>query len=289
MGISVEQYRARIGLAGFAPVNRGSRLIQGQAIVFRKLPLTMSVLTVLLSLLALSGDIESNPGPGDQEESTQNSGAMATSQDIQDLKLEFSEMMKSIQVVMADVKELKTGYNQRLENVEKKTVVIDGAIEKLEDEVIQLKTKLSEKNLILWGIPDSAGETASELEDKVRNFIEDDLNVSEEVEIMETWRQGSAAGNRLVVARFGNLRQKKLVIDSAKSKPEFRRRVKNDLPYEVRKARQTLAPFFKSARDRREAPKIVGRKIQINGKMFKFDSETKQLVETKSSAPSDVK
>jgi hypothetical protein len=64
---------------------------------------------------------------------------------------------------------------------------------------------------------------------------------------------------------------KRLVLEAAKSRAEHKSRVKLDVPYEIRRARRDLALFFEDALKQNQAPKVVGRKLQLNnGKTYKL-------------------
>lgn len=272
MGISLELYRARIGLGGFAPVNRARGLCNIQPIVLRGLPLTQSVCIVISILLAVCGDVEKNPGPLTE--------TMATAKDFQDLSASIRSMCEDIKTIKEDIKEVKSQFNDRITAVEKKTEIMDNVIEDLEDQIISLKSKFMEKNLVFWDIPETRNETENQLQDAVRNYIQKDLKINHELDITEVWRQGdSNKEKRLVIVSFSTLSEKTEVLQAARSSADHKRSVKSDLPFEIRQARRELAPFYSDALKQKHKPRIVGRKLLVNGKVFKYDRANKLLMQ----------
>ena len=72
----------------------------------------------------------------------------------------------------------------------------------LEKEVIALKIKMVENNLVIKGIAEDVDESEEMTKRKVQCFIKDELQINGEVSIEKAWRQdkrSTSANSRLIV------------------------------------------------------------------------------------------
>lgn len=290
-------------------------MYSGAAIRFNRLPLTASVGLVIGLLILLSGNVESNPGPGtspkgsvtpadpihthassteirhsmDTETGTQFSftapsiagqsaaGPVISSMDFQNLMSSINSISEDIKEMKSDIQEVKSQFNERITAVEEKTENMSCAIDDLQEQVITMKMKLTEKNLVIWDIPERNDETPTERENAVRDYIDKDLGVHETVDIVESWRQGQS-GKRSVVVTFSSVNDKRTVLEAAKSSKDHERRVRSDLPYEVRQARKDLAPFYARAKNEKRKPTVRGCTLFVDGVAWKYDKVSKTIV-----------
>ena len=86
MGISLELYRALIGLGGFAPLRNRERLNSIKV----KRPFTVGSIAIVLIILALAGDVELNPGPGHGKPKAQQYSRTFTSTGYRQQRLPFT-------------------------------------------------------------------------------------------------------------------------------------------------------------------------------------------------------
>lgn len=291
--ISLEQYRASIGLGGIQRDTRESYVIP--FIHLRTMVLSKSVLLTAYLLLALSGDVELNPGPGHgfqyrgilDRDSTGDiqSTSMDTQQSTDDPNFDLVKCIKGMRSDLTSIKEdisdLKRELNVRFEKVEKRTKQIERNVDEMDAQILDLKTKLLEDNLIFRGIRDSVNETDTDTEQKVREFITKDLNLNaDNMSFRKVYRQGKKIGNRAIVVKFDSLRERQTILEAARQIPEMKFRVKKDLPKEVREARRALAPWYGDAERQNYKPKIVLNRLYIGEKIFKLDRTTNSVVET---------
>lgn len=293
--IDLEQYRARIGLGGIQRGPKKFGLIP--SICIRTMVLTKSVLLTAWLLLAISG-VERNPGPantvnsgttseipqghqGGRPKSTNMAFATVPLSDPSfDIVAHMKAMSTDISTIKVDISDLKKEMNTRFEKVEVRTDKLEKSVEDLDSQVLDLKMKLLEDNLIFKGIQEAANETDDDTETKVRNFITEDLNLKgESMEFKKIYRQGKKVGTRAILVKFASSKDRQAVFDTARQITDLKSRIKRDLPKEVREARRALAPLYEDAQRQNFSPKIVCNKMFVNGKTFRVDKITHQVVE----------
>ena len=143
--------------------------------------------------------------------------------------------------------------------VDSKLVEIENKERNLQWRAIDQEARSRRNNLVFYGIREASNENCEKV---LAEFLKNQLNISETVAIQRVHRHGRPRGNNVVgraankprplIALFLDFRQREAVRKAArhhlKSPSHFG--VSEDLPIEIRKARQSLSAELKELRQR---------------------------------------
>jgi hypothetical protein len=265
-------------------------------------------LTVLVSLLILAGDIESNPGPREggrggenlsqprlnfsttnsyenpRPNTRLNSVAMETERHFENDNSRGSQSDNVLQNILDQLSRL----NDKFDGVELK---LDREISALREENTNLTRRVIEleiqqdnleaqsrrNNLIFRGIAEGERETWDQTEEKVRAFMVDKLCLSQDeagsVDIERAHRLPGKGKDRLVITKFLSYKGREKVLRTARDKlrdnPDFR--VREDYTKRVRDIRSRLFPFMKDARAKNNNAGMSYDKLRIGRQDYEMD------------------
>ena len=259
MGVDINVYRIRIGLFSMPRKCRFKldTLCFARATVSNVLRLTLFISI----LLALGGDVETNPGPtrpqrqktlsfaeslASPSSSLSNSPTASNRKQTNVQREQDNEIMSFLRELKDEVKaDLKT-LNDKMGGVESSISALRDENEKLrienreiKDELSKLYTKMDtleshsrRNNLRIYGIRSELNDTWEVTEQRVRNFIKDELDMQdqEHVEIERAHKLGSKHSDRSpIIVKFGRYKDKDMILNRA------RQRFERDSPFSVKR------------------------------------------------------
>ena len=141
-------------------------------------------------------------------------------------------------------------------------------INRLNETVLDLQCRSMKNNLIFAGLTHSPGENC---EQKLRNFIYEQLGLEEHIEFGNVHRFGRVGRNgaRPIVARFIYYHQRSMVLDNS-----FRLRrspfvIHEQFPAKIVERRHALYPVMNEARRQGKRTSMIRDKLYINGESYK--------------------
>ena len=197
-----------------------------------------------------------------KEEMTKQSGV------IENMKERIENSEKEITDLNTKIEKELRGKNKdlvsRLEAVEKKLSNVSVTMKDLRWRAIDTESRMRRNNLIFYGIKEEKDENCLR---KIEKFLNQELNIKEPVAIQRAHRFGKhvhqnnyvgqkAGRPRPIIVNFLDHRQRE-AIRAARSKLKQPHGISEDLPYEVRKARETLIPQLKELKLRGKNCSIV--------------------------------
>ena len=210
---------------------------------------TLRHTTVLMDMLLLSGDVESNPGPrGTTKEGGKSGGGRQT------------RLVSSQGAVGIDRDDLASELKDlcdRVDALEKENRQLKNAVDRLENQSRR-------NNLVFYGIDESDNETWEKCEESVRTVLADKFSVkAEEIEIERAHRlgrkrhpapaadddqarQGGVPGEkpRPVIIKLLNWKQKEEILQAARGKRDSQVKISEDFSLTVRNTRKRLIPHL---------------------------------------------
>ena len=184
-----------------------------------------------------------------KEEMTKQSGV------IEHMKERIEKSEKEITDLNTKIEKELRGKNRdlvsRLEAVEKKLSNASATMKDLRWKSIDCESRMRRNNLIFYGIKEEKDENCFR---KIEKFLNQELNIKESVAMQRAHRMGKhvppnyvgqkAGRPRPIIVNFIDHRQRE-AIRAARSKLKQPHGISEDLPYEVRKAREKLIPQLK--------------------------------------------
>ncbi len=260
---------------------------------------------LLILLLQMAGDIESNPGPENFGQKSRGGGAGG---------------MKTRQSTLS-FRDTEGTLLQRLEALEERVTVLEQEKQQLAVKLEGLENEKRRNNIIVYGMPEEEQENSEQSEEKVKELIKDKLNIEDEIGIERVHRIGrkkqarvpnqdsastqeerpgdqqrkdeteEASANdiqpkpRPVIVRFVNCKDKDRVLAAGRENliPQAGKiRVGEDYSLKVRNARKQLIPFLSKFREKykKNERKVFLRrdKLIVGQDIFSFDEEKQDIV-----------
>lgn len=182
-------------------------------------------------------------------------------QRVDELMKEVQDLKISLQFTQKEVDELKV--NCREYSTECKSNVDD--IQKLAESLLILDAKANyldgqckQNNIVVEGIPESPNEKWCESEEKVKQIIQEKLQLDQNKITLEKahrigrMRNGNSSRPRPVVVKFLKYKDKEAVLERAKYLKGSNIYLNEDFPENVRLRRKELMPELRAARERGE-------------------------------------
>ncbi|XP_070545564.1 uncharacterized protein [Ptychodera flava] len=245
MGVSIEQWRMRIGTFEHPPSRTGVRGhfdVNGNTVC-------LAVRLALISLLLLSGDIESNPGPNQSsQQSSEKRRTRQTTlfssnpaannesvelgdvmQELRNMKLDLgrkmdrmaNELNKKIDSLVEDIQDVKQELLEAREETARLTEEnknLNDQVNDLTNDLDSLRGQMKRDNLLFKGISQDDDETWDQSESKVKSFITDKLGLNgDNIEVDRVHRLSSSRVRpQPILAKFARYQQRKQVYEAAK-------------------------------------------------------------------------
>lgn len=218
----------------------------------------------------LGGDVETNPGP------------------------EFSQIIKQLNVISADIKEIK---EQRLTDIENKldalgaleeklkacndqVFAMNSTIKTLEQGVEELENRSRRSNLIIYGLEEMKDETSDKLEQAVNKDIIESVLELEPIQIERIHRLGRYAPNktRPVILKLLDSRQKGSILKNCFKLKNTELSIGEDFARKTRETRKKLWDSAKTNREKKDKVALAYTKLYINDVAFVWDDEKGERV-----------
>ncbi|XP_077507280.1 uncharacterized protein LOC144116387 [Amblyomma americanum] len=244
--------------------------------------------TVVHSLLLVSGDIETNPGPNDSsavlaELQKLTAGQTQLIAEVQGLKSQLTTTDKTITDLSNRMTDLETHYQALLplrndiEKMQADTSNVARIIQELETRIEDAENRSRRNNLIFYGIPDTTdSETWAESEKLIIDVCRNNLQITVEPhEIERAHRLGrhSQDKNRPIIVKFTSSKTKESILSNGQNLKDTVYSVGEDFAHAVRHARKQLVAFAK-ARSAKFFLRFKTLHIGLNRYIFDTSSNT---------------
>jgi hypothetical protein len=269
MGISLETWRARIGLFCGVVLCRGSKesVISSDE---NKIKVPKAYVTygfVIFVLLVIAG-VERNPGPSQKSE-------MAEIKDIlnivrasnEEIVREVKQMKETINNVMGRFLKIESA----LEGVTNDVSRLQDCVNYLEYKIDDLENRGRRQNLVLFGIPEDRDENWDSVEEKVRRVISDRLGINLSNQCIQRCHrlgrkyEGKA---RAVICYFWSFKTKEKILRNKSKLRGTGIYIEEDFSHKVRSERQKLQPYLVEARNRGSFAYLQYKYLYIDGRRF---------------------
>ncbi|XP_065284655.2 uncharacterized protein [Dermacentor albipictus] len=242
------------------------------------------------SLLLLSGDVETNPGPSiadvfaELQKLTVGQSTLIT--EVQGLKNQLSCTDATLTDLSKRIMELEQHYQaliplrSELEAVYATTSETGRLVSSLESRIEDADNRSRRSNLILYGIPDpNPPETFAQSEKLFIDNIQEHMNISldpKEIEGAHRLGRYSPGRNRPIIAKFAFYKTKELVLSNGRKLKGSNCSIGEDFSPAVRNARKHLVLFGKS----KATPfKLRFKTLVIGSKRYEYDESSKTVKE----------
>jgi hypothetical protein len=176
--------------------------------------------------------------------------------DLAEIKESNAEMTKSVGALVTENIEMRntiSSLNKRLQLSDGLVAQLKSKLSQQQEEIIDLKTRSMRDNVLIKGINEDANETWAQTKEKVKDFVENTLNVAnpDSVVIDRAHRMGQKGqGPRPIVVKLLTQQSRDIMFSHAKQNipKTSKKKVVEQLPIEVTERRKRLWPKFEAAK-----------------------------------------
>ena len=249
------------------------------------------------NIIHSSDDNSASEQESDNESTDTTAILLEIRKDVKRMNKKFDSVEKSVNYLKSENKILKS-KNEKLTN---EMSVLTSKVENMET-IIAKNTKKQEQlelqskkcNLKFYGLNQEQNETAIDSETKVRRYILNDLEISDDdYSIDNSFRIPSRSSPKPILVQFSNVKQRDTILSSFRSLrkriPVLQVRVGEDLPERIAKARTGLYPFLRESIDQGKRAFFKQDILVVNGEKYMYDSENEchKLIPTAQTDPLD--
>ncbi len=201
---------------------------------------------------------------------------------LNELRAMRAEMKEDLNKVKKDV----DTHTAELKNVNEKQTNLEDENAVLKQRISQLEDQNRRNNLIVGGLPETAGESWEATEEKVRDALVSDLHMDKDVvtrlSIDRAQRLGKrGSGNRVIKVTFINSKDKMVVLRKAREVKPDKPYIREDFSPSVLDARTKLKPGLLAARaEGLQAflahDKLIVQKDNLKN-IYRYDADHKQV------------
>ena len=176
-----------------------------------------------------------------------------------------------------------TLLSSRLSSLEEEFQVQRNLQDRERSEVLDLKCRSMQKNLLFCGIQEAHDENC---EEAVKNFITRNMEITSDIQFDRVHRLGQKPSNRQngnnkprkIVAAFTNYKDREMIRSAALSGilKDTGFSVFEQFPMEIEEKRRTLYPVLKDAKRHGQKVRMVRDRLFINNKEYKPRASTSQ-------------
>ena len=236
--ISVEQWRQKIGC--FCPRARSAKR-RPSTITLNKHVMSIGLKCfVLVSMLLLAGDIESNPGPSIEDQFASltefvGSGFEEINKNIKDLRQEVSTLKCQFETMQAEFKHKCDIMHAYIDANAEAIETIRDRVSALEATVESQERYSRRENILLHNVKEEDGENFWNIRSKVVNIINKSIDSADKLsdhDVTRAHRLGKSPRTdkpRPIIVRFSNFMDKMKVIKGRQSLRAQGLGVSNDL------------------------------------------------------------
>lgn len=139
-----------------------------------------------------------------------------------------------------------------------------------DDDILELKWRSMNTNLIITGIDYSKDE---DTEEKLNAFMKEKLNIDNSFDYVSVHRFGkkNRRGTRPILAKFLRMKDKETVMKNSFKLKGKNLRIQEQFPKEIEQRRKLLYPVAKKARKEKKKVLLVRDRLFIDGNLFESD------------------
>nr|XP_050040749.1 uncharacterized protein LOC126537679 [Dermacentor andersoni] len=252
--------------------------------------IAMNCIHVSRSLLLLSGDIETNPGPDSNAILTElkklSAGQSQLISEIKGLKSGLDETNNSISELNRRMHAVES-HCQHIEDLQRQVetfktsaAMTTRAISDIEARIDDAENRARRNNLVFFGIPDpSASASAAQAEEEIIRLCADQLNITVHPEAIErAHRLGrhSDNRNRPIIVKFLFYKTKEKILSNGRKLKGTNYSIREDYSRTVQNARKHLLAF---ARTKSAAFSLRYKTLLIGSAKYMYDETTKSVKE----------
>jgi hypothetical protein len=281
MGISIEQWRVRIG--SFTKVN--NKTIKGKNIdasshnKFVTNPSAQHfesnilkcfvILSIIVVLLVISG-LETNPGPNDDFDVESNNSDELSINDLrgasQDTNLIISTLSKLFISGKAEtlkaVNDLSEKFDRELAAAKQEISELKKSNNVMQDKIDQLENENRKNNIVVFGLVENEGNDSFE-DFRILAETKLDVVISKE-EVDQAYRIGNLRGQRPIMICFSQYKSKITIMQNVGKLKGSQISISDDLTPKARTIKKRLLKCAKEARDFGYKVKMRDRALIIN-------------------------
>lgn len=183
--------------------------------------------------------------------------------------------VKEIERTVKEIDKKSTVAMKENETMRDDLQVVRSELKELSERHLDLQTRSMRDNLVFDGIPETLEEDAEQV---LKNFIKDELNITDDIEFHRVHRMGRKGGprHRPIVAKFVMFKDRERVRRAAPgslmNKPYG---INEQFPKEINERRKRLYPHYKAAKRQGKRATLVADKLFIEGQLIQL--QTTQL------------
>ncbi|XP_075748106.1 uncharacterized protein LOC142814049 [Rhipicephalus microplus] len=217
--------------------------------------------SVIHSLLMLSGDVETNPGPGGNDAVLTELQKIAAGQskvitEVQSLKSQLNTTDRTLTDLCKRMTDLEAHYQalipirNDIEKMRADTSSMSRKIEELEDRLDDAENRSRRNNLIFYGISDPTdSETWNDSEKIIIDFCHNNLGITvgpHDFERAHRLGRHSFGRNRPIIVKFTCYKTKDPILSNGRKLRNTNFSIGEDFSLSVRHARKQLIAFAKA-------------------------------------------
>ena len=200
--------------------------------------------------------------------------------DVKQMNRKFDSMKKSVEEIKKDNKMLKSENVKLRDEVDILTSKLNNVETLLSEssrkqEYLEKQNKI--RNLKIFNIPHTEGETSASLEKKIAEEVQEQLEIPEnEISIEQAYRLPSKVIPKPILVKCSDLKIKERILNAFRAKRKYNGsalsfRIGEDLPERISKARSDLFPFFQQCRDNKKEAYFKHDYLVVEGQKYVFD------------------
>ena len=206
-------------------------------------------------------------------------------QELRNIKSDFAELLKSVSNATDCQKDYSTRIldilNTKLSDMEQKITTLENKQSAIQMENYQLREKLIKiesqsrrDNLLMDGIPESAGETWDDCREKVYKILEDKMKIDNARGIMISRchrlgpKRAEGARPRTIIFKLHWYGDREKIWSSKSNLKDTNVFLSEDYPAEIQQRRKKLFPILKAARQQRMKASLSVDKLMINDREY---------------------
>lgn len=210
--------------------------------------------------------------------------------DNSELSRKVNEMEKTCETISSlfdSSKQNSDKINVDIKNIQKENSLLKEEIEsinskytKVQDELLDLKTRSMQENLLLFGLSEPSRDQEENVEFKVRDFLKNELEVTEQrvdeivfdrVHRLGRPRPQTSANPRPIVVKFEKYTDREYIRKAGIALNEKRNgySIREQYPKEIEDKRKSLYPIMRRLKqDPNNRVSLVRDKLYINGSLY---------------------
>ncbi|MEW8547053.1 MAG: hypothetical protein AB2693_26355 [Candidatus Thiodiazotropha sp.] len=229
---------------------------------------------------------------------------------VKQINHKFDKMKKSVKDLQksnSDLKKQNVELKQTVEDLKEQVGDLEKTVGQNTLKAERLEAHSRRNNLIIYGIPEDAGENYEKTEEKFRKYISDDLSMNEHgITTERVHRLYSRSKPSPIIVKFSFYKDRDAVLKKYREVRKSREtertdsgnndgiteqendtssniiRIGEDFPVRVREIRRKLIPFLKAALTNEKQAFLKYDKLCVDGAWYSYSYETNQpVLETK--------